>query len=115
MPYIEIKTTRKVTPKHKAKIAERMIASFAEVSDEYVSGNIQLTIMDDCWSSFRKTHDQPSVYIQISPGPLTPKEHYAGIVEAFFRIITKELDIPQNRVYITVTEIQNWGYDGRLL
>lgn len=115
MPYIEIKTTEKILPEQKEKLAGQLAEVFGEVSDAYVAGNIQFVIQDECWLRFRGSSDQPSAHVFIGPGPMTPVEDYSKIVSAFFSVITKALPIPQNRIYVNVRQIDYWGYDGRLL
>ena len=115
MPHIEVKTTKTLTTEQKAGLANKLVDAFAECSDPAVAANIQFIIEDGLFIQFRGDSTGPSVNVQVHPGPLTPKADYEKIVQAFFPILVKELDTPQNKIYITISEIQNWGFDGELV
>lgn len=115
MPHIEIKTTKKLSIDQKTNLADKLVDAFAECSNPAVAANIQFIIEDEMYIHFRGDSTGPSANIQVHPGPLTPKEDYEKIVQAFFPVLVKELETPQNRIYITISEIQNWGFDGELV
>lgn len=115
MPHIEIKTTQKLSEARKTDLAEKLVKAFAESSNPAVAANIQFIIEDNMYIHFRGDSTKPSANIQLHPGPLTPKEDYEKIIQSFFPVLVKELDTPQNRIYITVSEIKYWGFDGELV
>lgn len=115
MPHIDIKTTQLLTREEKVTLAERLSAAFAGCSDPHVARNIQYTIEDEVFVSFRGDHATPSANVQIHPGPLTPVEDYEKIVQAFFPVLTEILDTPKNHIYVTVSEIEYWGFNGEYI
>lgn len=115
MPHIEIKTTKKLSVDQKTDLANKLVKAFAECSNPAVAANIQFIIEDNLFIQFRGDSAGPSANIQVHPGPLTPKEDYEKIVQAFFPVLVKELETPQNKIYITISEIQHWGFDGELV
>lgn len=115
MPHIDIKTTQTLTAKEKIVLTQKLSTAFANCSDPHVAGNIQYTIEDEVFISFRGDHAAPSANIQIHPGPLTPVEDYEKIVKAFFQVLTETLAAPKDHIYITISKIQHWGFDGEYI
>ena len=112
MPHIEVKTTKQLSAAQKTDLANQLVKSFAECSNPAVAANIQLIIEDGMYIQFRGDDQGPSANVQVHPGPLTPKKDYEKIVEAFFPVLVNALETPQNKIYITISEIQHWGFDG---
>ena len=115
MPHIDIKTTQTLTSEQKITLTEKLTAAFAACSDPHVAGNIQYTVADGLFINFRGDYTVPSANIQVHPGPLTPVEDYEKIVKAFFLVLTEMLDAPKDHIYITISEIQHWGFDGEYI
>lgn len=115
MPHIEIKTTQTLSLQEKEDLCQQLARAFADSSSPAVAGNIQFVVEDGLFLHFRGDASQPSANVQVHPGPLTPQGDYEKIVEAFFPILTQALHTPKNRIYITVSEIQYWGFDGALV
>ena len=115
MPHIEVKTTQKLSREQKITLTEKLSAAWAECSDPHVAGNIQYVVEDDMFITFRGDHDSPSANVQVHPGPLTPVSDYEKIVKAFFPVLTEELGVSKDKLYITFSEIQHWGFDGQYI
>lgn len=115
MPYIKLETTRTLADEEKERLAKELVAAFAQASDAKVAGNIQLAIQDGLWIDFRGDGCVGSVHVLICPGPLTPEEDYRAITQAFFPVIVRELGIPDNRIYVNVMQLDNWGFSGDLV
>jgi|GEM_PF-644588 len=115
MPHIEIKTTKKLSWEKKETLTQKLKEAFAQSSDLHVAGNIQFIVEDECFIQFRGDSSGPSANVQLHPGPLTPEKDYAKIIKAFFPILVEELDMPQNRIYITISEIKFWGFNGEMI
>lgn len=116
MPVIEMKTNTAVTVEQKGKIAAGFIKAFEAAGETEVSKNLLVEIDGDRWIDFRKDAGQPSALVTIHPGPMTPESHYPRIVEGFFETLQDVLpDIPKERIYMTVSNINFWGWNGALL
>ena len=115
MPVIKITTNVKVDNEKKTAVTREMIESVAKV-EEYVSGNISFTFQDDIWMNFRKDCEKPTLLVEFEPGPMTPVTDYKAIVDDFFLVFTKEFpEIDKSRIYVTVAQIDHWGWNGGLL
>ena len=116
MPVIELKTTEQIGQEGKKRIADGFSKAFDEAGEHEVSGNILTRIEGEQWIDFRHNETEPSALVVLHPGPLTPKKDYARIVAGIFRTLKEELPrIRENRIYVTVAQIDYWGWDGRLL
>lgn len=115
MPNIKIKSTEKLTRDQKEDIANKLERAFAESSNAHVAGNIQFIIEGECFIHFRGDSKGPSAHIEIHPGPLTPEADYAKIIDAFFPVLVQQLHTPQDRIYITISEVKFWGFNGELV
>lgn len=115
MPHIVIKTTQGLTFSQKENLASQLKDAFAHSSNQRVAGNIQFIIEDECFIQFRGSSHGTSASVEMHPGPLTAVDDYAEIVKAFFPVLVKELDTPQDRIYITISEVKYWGFNGELV
>lgn len=116
MPVIEMKANVPVRPEQKAEIAAGFAKAFEAAGEPVVAGNILVEIDGERWISFRGNAEAPAAVVTIHPGPMTPKEDYAPIVAGFFETLKAVLpEIPQDRIYMTLSEIKSWGWDGKLL
>lgn len=113
MPHIEVKTTQTLSREQKVTLVQRLARAFADSSDPHVAGNIQFIVEDGCFIQFRGDSDGPSANVQVHPGPMTPIKDYEAIVKAFFPVLVEELKTPPNKIYITISEIEYWGFDGQ--
>ena len=115
MPVIRIMTNVKVDNEKKVTVTTGMVESVAKV-EEFVSGNISFTFQDDVWMNFRKNHEEPTLLVEFEPGPMTPETDYKPIVDDFFAVFARELpQIDKTRIYVTVSQIDHWGWNGDLL
>lgn len=115
MPYIEVKTTKKMSLEEKSVLSERLADAFAAASSSAVAKNIQMVIEDECWICFRGDTENGSAHVQVCPGPLTPQEDYVKIIESFFPVLVEELGIGKEYIYINVLELEHWGFDGNMV
>lgn len=112
MPYIEIKTTQKLTREQKIQITEKLTEAFAKASSPDCAKNIQYSVEDGVFMNFKGNYNDPTANVYVRPGYLTPESDYEKIVLAFFPVLTELLDIPKNRIYISFNEVRAWGFDG---
>ena len=116
MPVIELKTTTKLSKQARKNIAAGFSRCFAEAGEEVVARNILPHIEDEVWIDFRKNAEEPSALVVVHPGPMTPVEDYRPIIDGFFRVLEEDMpEVAKDRIYMTVSEIRYWGWDGRLL
>ena len=116
MPVIELKTTEQMDSTMKKAVADGFAKAFFDAGEEMVSGNILTHIETEQWIDFRHVENEPSALVVIHPGPLTPVEDYRKIVDAMFGVMKEVLpQISAARIYMTVAQIDHWGWNGGLL
>lgn len=113
MPHIEVKTTQTLTRDQKITLVQGLSHAFAECSDPHVADNIQFIVEDGLFIQFRGDSTTPSANVQVHPGPMTPVKDYEKIVKAFFPVLVEKLQTPQDHIYITISEIEYWGFNGQ--
>ena len=116
MPVIELKTNIKISNNVKKMISQGFEKSFANVGEEEVSHNLLIHIHEDEYLNFRGDDQLPSALVVIHPGYMTPIEDYKGIIDEFFKVLAQHIpEIQPNRIYMTVSCIDYWGFDNQYL
>lgn len=116
MPVIELKTNIKVENEQKKMISQGFEKSFASVGEEEVSHNLLIHIHEDEYLNFRGNDQLPAALVVIHPGYLTPVEDYKGIIAGFFDVLKEYVpEIKANRIYMTVSCIDYWGFDNQYI
>lgn len=110
MPYCKIETNKTLSVEQKTDLCESLVEAFAKSSSKKVSHNIQFVIDDGLYINFRG-EVKDSAHIQFCPGSLTPYEDYEKITLAFLPVLEEKIQIPQNAIYMNITEFPNWGFD----
>ena len=115
MPVIKITTNMKVDKDVKAAVSAGMVRS-VQKEEEFVSHNILFSFQDDVWLEFRENHEDVAMLVEFHPGPMTPVSDYKAIVDDFFEVFQEYLpEIDPGRIYVTVSQIDHWGWNGGLL
>ena len=111
MPYIDIKTTQKLTQETKIALTERLTKAFGEASSPDCAGNIQYLIEDGLFMNFHGDYKSPSAHVYVHPGYLTPESDYEKIVKAFYPVLLEFLDAKADHIYISIDEVRAWGFN----
>ncbi len=111
MPFINVMVSKKVTQEEqlavKAKLG-RAISVFPGKSEPYLMVNIT----PECNLYFGGKNDTPIAMGEIKLFGSSTREYYEKFTAEFCKIMEEELNIPQDKIYITYQEIENWGYNG---
>ena len=110
MPYIATSTNVSVSGRKKESIKERM-GKAIELIPGKSEGWLMLSFRDNV-SMFFKGEDEPCAICQVKLFGSASEENYAALTEELTDIISDELDIDPDRIYITYEEIGVWGWNG---
>ena len=110
MPYIATSTNVSVSSRKKESIKERM-GKAIEIIPGKTEGWLMLSFRDNV-SMFFKGEDDPCAICQVKLFGSASEENYAALTEELTDIISDELDIDPDRIYITYEEIGVWGWNG---
>ena len=111
MPYISVKTTAAVSGEKEKAIKEK----FARAMEKNLGkGESWLMISFEdgmrIWFKGNDTEHAAMVDIQIFGRASSPA--YEAMTADVCRILTDELAVPGDRIYVKYGECQNWGWNG---
>ena len=116
MPVIEVKTNTTISKEQKTQICNGFMESFKKAGEEEVSHNILFQVEGDKYINFRENDEEPSALVIVHPGYMTAKEDYKKLVEGFFGTMKEVFpEMDPYRIYITIAQIDHWGWNGDYL
>lgn len=111
MPYIEVKTNTALSSEKevtlKSEIAEILASSFPGKTENWLM--IDFT---DKVRMYFAGESTPCAMIEIALFGHGSDKSYDKMTSGICALIEKELEIPQDRVYVKYTEIDHWGWNG---
>lgn len=111
MPYIDTKTSAKITNEQK----ERLIKEFG-AAIELIPGKseewLMLNFEGECQMAFRGISNIPCAMVDVYIFGKTTTEAYAALTERTCAIINEILGVPTDRIYVKYSEKDRWGFDG---
>lgn len=118
MPVIEMKTNTIIDQAQQAQLCKGFQKAFQIAGEEEISHNLLIQIEGEKYINFRGNDTEPAALIIIHPGYMTPEKDYPALIRSFFDCL-KEIPgisrISQKRIYITISSIDHWGFDGNYL
>lgn len=110
MPFIETKTTKTISAAQEASMRKKLgeaISLIRGKSEEW----LMLNFCDCARMAFRgKTGDMALVSVELL-GAAKPEE-YDKLTAKICEIVSEELDVPKDKIYVKYTELSTWGYNG---
>ena len=111
MPYIETKTTARITDEKERILREKLgkaIALIPGKSEEW----LMLSFVDGCRMAFRGKCDEDLAMVEVKIFGRASEDAYQALTAAICRILHEELGIAPDHVYVKYEEVSHWGYDG---
>lgn len=110
MPFIETKTNKKISPASEAKLR----AAFGEAIS-LVEGKserwLMLNFCDDCRMSFGGG-TEPLALVSVELFGAARPEEYDALTEKLTALVSEELGIAPERIYVKYSELYHWGFAG---
>ncbi len=110
MPYIATTANIAISGRKKEAIKERM-GQAIELIPGKTEGWLMLSFRDNADMYF-KGEDDPCAICEVKLYGSAGEEDYANLTEALTDILREELDIDPDRIYVTYSEIDTWGWNG---
>ncbi|GKX66639.1 phenylpyruvate tautomerase MIF-related protein [Inconstantimicrobium mannanitabidum] len=111
MPFINSKITGKLSKEKKDFIKKKLgeiITNIPGKSEEYLMVGFQ-----DQYSLYFKGKElEYGAFVEVKIFGKAPKDSLEKVTKEICSLYEEELNIPQDCIYITYQEIENWGYDG---
>lgn len=111
MPYIETKTTATITEEKEAAIRAKLgeaIRLIPGKSEQW----LMLSFFDNCRMAFRGKSDLDLAMVEVKLFGAADDRAYAALTRAVTDILSDELCIPHDHIYVKYEEVAHWGYDG---
>ena len=111
MPFIDLKTTAKITADNEAELR----SAFGKII-ELIPGKserwLMLNFTDGCRMAFAGTADKDAAYINVELLGGTTNDVYDKLTRAICDTVSKELAVPYDRIYVKYEETEHWGFAG---
>lgn len=114
MPFISIHTNTKLDDSKKSKIAEELGKDIEVVPGKNV-GNLMVEINDQKYMVYSGSKDKETVYMSIRLHKATEMQVKEQLISLCYSILCRNTGIPEDNIYITIEEFDNWGALGKYL
>lgn len=111
MPFINTKTNVKVTDEQRLNL-EKKLGKAIELIPGKTEAWLMLAFEGETPMSFKGTED-PLAFVEIKIFGTTTKEAYAAMTKETTTILSEELGIAAERIYINYEECYLWGWNGK--
>ena len=111
MPFIDIKTTTKITNENEAQLIRELgeeIALLPGKTEDW----LMLNFSDECRMAFRGTTTPDIAYVEVKLLGASTEAAYESLTAAITKTVNAVLGVPSDRVYVKYEEISTWGYNG---
>lgn len=112
MPFINTKVTTEITFEKeeilKAKLGKAL--SLIGKPEAY----LMLQFEENCRLWFAGTNDEDAAYVEVALLHSAPKASYEKLTAEICNILSEELSIPSDRIYVKFSETEFWGWDSRM-
>lgn len=111
MPYIETKTTAKISAEDEALLRAELgkaIELIRGKSEQW----LMLSFFDECRMAFRGTADPHLAIVEVKIFGHATAEEYSALTSEITRILSDRLPLSPDRIYVKYDEVETWGYCG---
>ena len=111
MPFIDSKVTVKLTEEKKEAIKAKLgkAVSLLHKGESYLMVGFQ----DEYSLYFAGKKLEKGAYVEVSLYGSASASDYSRMTGEICRILSEELSIPANAVYVTYHGLSDWGWNGR--
>ena len=110
MPCIQTKVNVSITDKQEKSMKRRMGEAISIIPGKSESW-LMLDFEDNCHLYFKGT-EQPSAFIEVKIYGKSSAQVYDKLTSKLTEIVSSELNIPAERIYVKYEEVDFWGYNG---
>lgn len=113
MPYINSRLTVKLSEQQEENLKSKMgeiIAAIPGKSEEW----LMVSFDDNKTIYFRGKKMEKAAFIEVKIFGTTEKQYKNKVTDLVCSLYEKELNIPKNCIYITFSEVTDWGFNGEM-
>lgn len=113
MPYIGSRVTMELSKEKKEELKNKMGEIIGEIpgkSEEW----LMVSFDDNKTIYFRGKEMDKAAFVQVKIFGTTEKEYKNKVTKLICSLYEKELHIPGDSIYITFSEVKDWGFNGKM-
>lgn len=112
MPFINVKTNVEVK-KEKEEVIKSSLGNLISILPGKSQSWLMVSIEGNK-NMYFKGDNLPCAMVEIDLYGKSSKDNYNRLTNEITKLLNKELQIDNNRIYVRFSEIENWGYSGNL-
>lgn len=112
MPFINTKVTTEITHEQEVVLKSELGKALALIGKP--EAYLMLQFEENCRLWFAGTNDEDAAYVEVALLHSAPKASYQKLTAEICNILSRELGIPTNRIYVKFSETEYWGWDGQM-
>ena len=111
MPYISTKTTIEIS-EEKRETIKSLLGKAIELIPGKSESWLMLHFEENQAMYFKGSNAKPVAFVEVKIFGKASIEAYRTLTKAITDILSKELDITADGIYITYDEVSTWGWNG---
>ncbi|MFL0163923.1 phenylpyruvate tautomerase MIF-related protein [Candidatus Clostridium helianthi] len=112
MPFIGSKVSVKIS-KEKEEIIKKKLGEAIKLIPGKSETFLMVGFEDDYSLYFGGEKLEKGAFIEVKIFGKSSKDAYDALTAEICNIYEKELDIPQDKIYVKYEEVANWGWNGK--
>ena len=112
MPYINVKTNAEISKKIEVSLKDKIARAMEESFPGKTENWLMLDFADQCHLYFRGDGEQAAAMLEVKIFGSASDDAYDRLTAALTEIMTEELQIPADHVYVKYEEVEHWGWNG---
>lgn len=110
MPFIQIKTNQKILPDKQETIKKELGEKISLLGKS--ESWLMIELEQQCCMYFKGKADKPMAMVEVTIYGKASSEQYEKLTQAITKLLQIELEIVPEKIYISYTETQNFGWNG---
>lgn len=111
MPFISTKTNVTISKEKEAEIKKKLGKAIELIPGKSESW-LMLSFEDQCTLYFKGDGDKPIAYVEVKLFGSASAGAYDKLTASITDILSGELDIAPNQIYVKYEEVSHWGWNG---
>ncbi len=111
MPYINTKTTVTLT-ESKREVIKQKLGKAIELIPGKSENWLMLSFDDDSTMYFKGSNEKPLAFVEVKIFGKASADAYGKLTKAITDIMTEELEIQSDCIYVKYEEVSTWGWNG---
>lgn len=112
MPFINTKVTTEITFEQEEILKEKLGKALALIGKP--ESYLMLQFEENCRLWFAGSNDEDAAYVEVALLHSAPKASYEKLTAEICKILSEELAIPSDRIYVKFSETEFWGHNGQM-